>query len=412
MTTRWGIAGTGGMAEAFVPDFEHVPDAEVVAVGSRSRERAAAFAATYGIEGAHTYGDLVRADIDVLYVATPHPQHHALALAAIEAGVPVLVEKAFTATLAGAREVVAAARDRGVFCMEAMWTRLQPAVVEARRLVDAGEIGEVVAVQADLGAYRTYDPASRLFAPALGGGAILDLGVYPISFAQHFLGTPDRVVASAGRATPTASTPSVTMHLAYDDGRGASLACALTTETPGARSIWGTGGSIELPPRFHHPTSLVVRRNGQEAETRRPARARSRLQPRDRGGRSLPGRRAHRVAGRAPGRHARCPVGDGGGAVPARHHDGRGQRRLSPTRPRSDLGGRAPSWPAAAAPWTRGSGWWPGAAAGVAPGPRAAGRPAARGRRPGCGAASGAPRRRWRRRRPASAAAPGPAARR
>jgi predicted dehydrogenase len=274
MTTRWGIAGTGGMAEAFVPDFEHVPDAEVVAVGSRSRERAAAFAATYGIEGAHTYGELVRADIDVLYVATPHPQHHALALAAIEAGVPVLVEKAFTATLAGAREVVAAARDRGVFCMEAMWTRLQPAVVEARRLVEAGEIGEVVAVQADLGAHRTYDPASRLFDPALGGGAILDLGVYPISFAQDFLGTPDRVVAS-GTRYPNGTDASVTMHLAYDDGRGASLACALTTETPGRAVIWGTGGSIELPPRFHHPTSLVVRRNGQEAETRDlPARGR------------------------------------------------------------------------------------------------------------------------------------------
>ncbi len=266
MTTRWGIAGTGSMAEMFLPDFEHVPDAEAVAIGSRSRERAAAFGASYGIEGAHTYAELMKADVDVVYVATPHPQHHALALAAIEAGVPVLVEKAFTATLAGAREVVSAARERGVFCMEAMWTRLQPAVVEARRLVEAGEIGEVLAVQADLGAHRDYDPASRLFDPALGGGAVLDLGVYVISFAQDFLGTPDRVVAS-GTRYPNGTDASVTLHLAYDDGRGASLACGLTTESPGRAVIWGSGGSIELPPRFHHPTSLVVRRNGQEAET-------------------------------------------------------------------------------------------------------------------------------------------------
>jgi predicted dehydrogenase len=274
MTTRWGIAGTGAMAEVFLQDFEHVLDAEVVAIGSRSRERAGAFAAAYGVKEAHTYGELVTADLDVVYVATPHPQHHALALAALEAGVPVLVEKAFTATLAGAREVVAAARARDLFCMEAMWTRLQPAVVEARRLVEAGEIGEVVAVQADLGAHRDYDPASRLFDPALGGGSILDLGVYVISFAQDFLGTPDRVVAS-GTRYPNGTDASVTMHLAYDDGRGASLACGLTTESPGRAVVWGTGGSIELPPRFHHPTSLVVRRNGQEPETRElPARGR------------------------------------------------------------------------------------------------------------------------------------------
>jgi predicted dehydrogenase len=271
MTTRWGIAGTGGMAEVFLQDFEHVPDAEAVAIGSRSPARAAELGAAYGIDGGLTYAELVKADIDVLYIATPHAQHHALAMAAVEAGVPVLVEKAFTATLAGAREVVAAARDRGVFCMEAMWTRLQPAVVEARRLVEAGEIGEVVAVQADLGAHRDYDPHSRLFDPELGGGATLDLGVYPISFAQDFLGTPDRVVAS-GTRYPNGTDASVTMHLAYDDGRGASLACGLTTETPGRAVVWGTGGSIELPPRFHHPTSLVVRRHGQEAETlERPA---------------------------------------------------------------------------------------------------------------------------------------------
>ena len=150
--------------------------------------------------------------------------------------------------------------------MEAMWTRFQPAVVEAKRLVAAGEIGDLIAVQADLGAFRAYDPADRLFAPELGGGAVLDLGVYVISIAQHFLGTPDTVTAT-GTRYPNGVDASAVIHLAYDDGRGASLACALTSETPGTAVVWGTGGSIELGPRFHHPRHIVVRRNGAEAET-------------------------------------------------------------------------------------------------------------------------------------------------
>jgi predicted dehydrogenase len=265
MTIRWGIAGTGSMAEAFIPDFAHVPDAEVVAIGSRTAARAAEFAAEQGVPGAHTYRDLLDSDVDVVYVATPHPQHHALALAAIEAGKAVLVEKAFTATLAGAREVVDAARTRGVFCMEAMWTRFQPAAVRARELIAAGEIGDVFMVQADLGAFRAYDPSSRIFDPALGGGATLDLGVYVISVAQAFLGTPDRVTAS-GTRYPNGTDASAAIHLGYDDGRGASLVCSLTSETGGRAVVMGTGGSIELAPRFHHPTTLVVRRNGQQAE--------------------------------------------------------------------------------------------------------------------------------------------------
>lgn len=266
MTTRWAVAGTGSMAEAFIEDFAHVADAEVVAVGSRTAERARDFASAHGIADALTYADLAAADVDVIYIATPHPQHHALAMAALEAGTPLLVEKAFTASLADTTEIVELARARGVFCMEAMWTRFQPAVIEAKRLVAEGEIGEVIAVQADLGAHRDYDPASRLFAPELGGGATLDLGVYVISIAQHFLGTPDAVTAT-GTRYPNGVDASAFIHLAYADGRAASLACALTTESPGRAVVWGTGGSIEIAPRFHHPTRLVVRRNGADAET-------------------------------------------------------------------------------------------------------------------------------------------------
>ncbi|PUA81931.1 Gfo/Idh/MocA family protein [Nocardioides currus] len=266
MTTKWAVAGTGSIAETFAEDFVHVEDAEIVAIGSRSTERAGEFGARFGGAQGYTYDDLMGAPVDVVYIATPHPQHHALARAAIEAGKAVLVEKSFTASLADTRDVVDLARERGVFCMEAMWTRFQPAVVEAKRIVDSGELGDLVAVQADLGAFRTYDPASRLFAPELGGGAVLDLGVYVVSIAQQFLGTPDAVTAT-GTRYPNGVDASAMIHLAYDDGRAASLACALTTETPGRAVIWGTKGSIELGPRFHHPHHLVVRRNGAGEET-------------------------------------------------------------------------------------------------------------------------------------------------
>lgn len=268
MTIRWGVAGTGKMADGFVRDFAHVPDATITAVGSRRPESAGTFAARHGIATAHgSYRALVEdPDVDVVYIATPHPQHHAIATAAIEAGKAVLVEKAFTATLAGAQEVVDLARARGVFCMEAMWTRFQPVVAHARELVAAGTIGEVRMVQADLGAFRAYDADDRLFAPHLGGGATLDLGVYVISIAQHFLGRPDRV-QSSGTHFPNGADASVSILLGYDDGRSAGLLASLESETPGRAVIAGTRGSIELVPRFHHPDTLVVRRNGEPAET-------------------------------------------------------------------------------------------------------------------------------------------------
>ncbi len=275
MTTRWGIAATGRMAAAFATDLALVPDAELAFVGSRAPGSAADFAARFGGAGSGTYGDLVAAgragEVDVIYVATPHPQHHDLALAVIEAGTPLLVEKAFTATLAGAQEVVDAARAARTFCMEAMWTRFQPAVVQARELVAAGELGDLLLVQADFGAHRAFDPDSRLFDLALGGGSVLDLGVYPISLAQHFLGRPDRVTTT-GTTFANGADASAAIQLSYADGRAASLACTLASATPGRAVVVGTGGSIELAPPFHHPTRLVVRRNGQAPEAiERPA---------------------------------------------------------------------------------------------------------------------------------------------
>lgn len=265
---RWGIVGPGRIAESVLPDFAHVPDARVVAVASRSQERADAFAARHGVDRAHgSYAAILAdPDVDVLYVATPHPQHHAVALAALRAGKALLVEKSFTATTAGAAEVVDLARQTGAFTMEAMWTRFQPAVVALRELIADGAIGEVRSVQADLGVAREYDPADRLFALELGGGALLDLGVYVVSFAQMLLGTPQRVVAT-GSLFPTGVDAEAAVLLGYDDGRSAALLTSLRNALPGQARVFGTTGWIDVLPRFHHPDTIVLHRAGAEPET-------------------------------------------------------------------------------------------------------------------------------------------------
>jgi predicted dehydrogenase len=198
-------------------------------------------------------------------VATPHPQHHAVALGAIGAGKALLVEKTFTATTEGAREVVERARERGVFVMEAMWTRFQPVVVRLRELVADGAIGEVRSVQADLGVAREYDPADRLFAHELGGGALLDVGVYVVSFAQMVLGDPDTVTAT-GSLFPTGVDAEAALLLGYGDGRSATLTASLRYPTPGQARVFGTAGWIDVLPRFHHPRTIVLHRAGADPE--------------------------------------------------------------------------------------------------------------------------------------------------
>jgi predicted dehydrogenase len=265
---HWGIVGPGRIAENLVQDFAVVDGARVAAVASRSAERADGFAGRHGIERAYgSYAEILAdPDVDVLYVATPHPQHHAIALAALRAGKALLVEKAFTATTAGAHEVVDLARQTGVFVMEAMWTRFQPAVVAVRELIADGAIGEVRSVQADLGVAREYDPVDRLFDLALGGGALLDLGVYVVSFAQMLLGTPARVVA-AGSLFPSGADAEAALLLDYADGRAATLTTSLRNALPGQARVFGTTGWIDVLPRFHHPQTIVVHRAGAEPET-------------------------------------------------------------------------------------------------------------------------------------------------
>lgn len=262
-TVRWGIIGTGGIASGVVSDFRLVADAEVQAVASRSQERADEYARQHGVPTAYgSYRRLLDDEsIDVVYIATPHAQHRDIALAAIERGKAVLVEKAFTTTYEGTKQVVDAARAKGVFAMEALWTRFQPAVQAAKEIVAWGRIGEVVGVQSDLIAHREFDPTDRLFDPALGGGALLDLGVYPVSLAQHFLGDVKEVQCLA-RLYPTGIDAGATISLRHDADALSSLTCAFDGHGPGSFRIFGTKGWVEIQPRFHHPTTVTVNRAG------------------------------------------------------------------------------------------------------------------------------------------------------
>ncbi len=264
---RWGIVGPGRIAAKVVEDFPYAPGAVAVAAASRSLDRAQAFCDEHGLATAYgSYREIIDApDVDALYIATPHPQHHRIALAALRAGKAVLVEKTFTATVAGAEEVVATAQGNGVFAMEAMWTRFQPAIVAAHALIEDGAIGEVRQLQADLGVDRPYDESDRAFDPAQGGGALLDLGVYVGLLAQYVLGTPDRLEVT-GSLAPSGVDREVGLLLGYDDGRAATLLCTLRQHTPGAARIFGTKGFIDIPPRFHHPDRIVLHRAGAEPE--------------------------------------------------------------------------------------------------------------------------------------------------
>ncbi|MGA4670179.1 Gfo/Idh/MocA family protein [Propionibacteriaceae bacterium Y1923] len=262
MTTplRWGIAGTGRIVDTVLGDLKLIPDeVHLQAIASRTQERADKLAAEHGFTTAHgSYQALVDdPDVDAIYIGTTHPRHKSIALAAIAAGKPLLVEKAFTATHAGAVEVVEAARAAGVFVMEAMWTRFQPAVKALHEVVAGGELGEIRSVQGDLCAFRAYDPDDRIFDLAEGGGTVLDLGVYPLSFAQDFLGNATGLTLH-GTTFENGADAELGMLLTYDEGRFSTLAAALRTPGPGRMVVLGTKGWAEVPPRFHHPASVII----------------------------------------------------------------------------------------------------------------------------------------------------------
>lgn len=255
---RFGILATGKIARGFTQALDLVPDAVAAAVGARQLESARAFAAAYGIPSAYgSYAELVAdPDVDVVYVASPHALHHEHVLLALEAGKPVLCEKAFTLNERQAVELVDAARERELFLMEAMWMRCHPLVRRLQQLLATGALGTVRQIRADLGFRVDAAPTDRLLDPALGGGALLDMGVYPLTFARLFLGEPDRVSGTAVLA-PTGIDLDVVLALAHDHGAVASLSASMTAATPRTASIATELGRFDLPESFHHPTEAV-----------------------------------------------------------------------------------------------------------------------------------------------------------
>jgi|SRR5215207_9181294 len=256
---RWGILGTGAIASTFTDDLLRMPEHRVVAVGSRSPQTARRFADRYGIARAHgSYADLATdSDVDVVYIATPHSGHHGAAMLCLNAGRAVLCEKAFTLDAAEAEELVATARAKNLFLMEALWTRFNPAVVRIRELIAEGVIGDVRSVMADFAVSFAYDPAHRLFDPALGGGALLDLGIYPVSFAWMLLGEPSRVRAVAGLAANGVDSNTGIL-FGYGGGQVALLHCTFEADGPVTATILGSRGWIEVRPLFVKATSFTV----------------------------------------------------------------------------------------------------------------------------------------------------------
>ena len=205
---RWGILGPGSIAHKFTGGLQATPAGELVAVGSRTQQRADAFADQYGAPNRHASYEALSTDpdIDAVYVATPHPFHQDNAILCLEAGKAVLCEKPFTINATEAGAVVACARANGVLLMEAMWSRYLPIMVQVRQWLDAGAIGEPLMVSADFGFRAGVNPAGRLFNPALGGGALLDIGIYVVSFAAMVLGSQPAQVAAAAHLGETALT--------------------------------------------------------------------------------------------------------------------------------------------------------------------------------------------------------------
>ena len=265
---RWGILGTGAIASQFVRGLRSVSEAEVLAVGSRSEASAARFADKRDILRRHaSYEDLASdPDVDVVYVATPHPFHAENATLCLEAGKAVVCEKPFCVNAAEAERVVGLAREKGLFLMEGMWTRFFPLMGEVRRLVSEGALGEVRMLNVDFGFRADPDPASRLFAPGLGGGALLDVGVYCVSFASMVLGRPSRSVGIS-HLGETGVDEQASVVLEHEGGRLANLSIGIRTTTPQEATIIGTEAYARIHAPWWRPESMTISRPGEEDES-------------------------------------------------------------------------------------------------------------------------------------------------
>lgn len=269
---RWGILGTGNIAHQFARGLAVLPDATLVAVGSRRQKTADAFGDEFDVPHRHAgYEHLAEdPDVDVVYVSTPHTFHHENTILCLNAGKHVLCEKPFAVNARQARDMIVTARAHSRFLMDAVWTRFLPVMVQVRTLLETGTIGEVHMLQVDFGFRSRFDPAARLFNPALGGGALLDVGIYTVQLASMIFGGAPSEIATKATLGETGVDEQSAMTFKYPQGQLAQLSCAIRTTTAQEAWIYGTEGRIHLHTPWWRGTTLTVWQAGaEEGETQR-----------------------------------------------------------------------------------------------------------------------------------------------
>ncbi len=260
-STNWGIIAPGRIARKFADDLRLVPGAKLHAVASTNLGRAEEFAKIYDVP--HVFGkyeDIVKCpDLDVVYIATPHTGHCAATVMCLENGLPVLCEKAFAMNLAEAKLMTSSARKNGVFLMEALWTRFIPAVREVFNLLKNNEIGEVHTIRSSFGFHAPFDPEWRIFNKKLGGGSLLDVGVYPILLSNFVFGKPKtRDILAAATFTETGVDKDCAMIFKFDGGKLSILNSTISSNVPMIAQIFGKKGTITLHPRWHHTQKISI----------------------------------------------------------------------------------------------------------------------------------------------------------
>ena len=254
----WGILGPGGIAQAFAKDLALLQGHTIGAVGSRSLGNAQKFAATFGGTAYGSYEELVAdPSIDAIYVATPHPAHHDNVILALNAGKPVLCEKPFSVNAHEAQAMIDAAARNGVALMEAMWARFLPHYAKVREIVESGVLGPILSIHADHGQRLADQGIARLIEPALAGGALLDLGIYPVSFAHMILGTPIHITSTAVM-TEKGVDAQTSMILTYENGAQAVLTTTMIEQTPCRAVVAGLNGWLEIDRTFYNPAAMRV----------------------------------------------------------------------------------------------------------------------------------------------------------
>jgi len=255
---KWGVLGPGGIAKAFAEDLKKLDGHSIAAVGSRTLSNAQSFAKTFGGTAYGSYEELVAdPQIDAIYVATPHPAHKDNVILALNAGKPVLCEKPFAVNALEAQQMVDAASKNSVALMEAMWARFLPHYAKVREIIASGALGKIHTIHADHGQRLADQNIPRLVEPSLAGGALLDLGIYPVSFAHMILGNPSKITSTAV-LTDKGVDAQTSMIFDYADGAQAVLNTTMIEQTPCRAVVAGLNGWLEIDRTFYNPASMRV----------------------------------------------------------------------------------------------------------------------------------------------------------